>query len=292
MGSSLNVLYDNNFITFVDFESYESRNKSMICLIKNAWDLYVNNKKHINQKFFNLYTDDIFNKYVQFSFAIKSEDHLKRCMPHFVFNNWPECGILDYEDTIKQIIENSSLNYIDERVFWIGCTEHIVSDDNARIIGKKFAEKNKDLIEFISINWNKTLDSVEYFRHTPKYVPLTDHYKYRVLIDFGGQGFSARIPFLLATGRPVILVGHPQEAWFYWDGTLIPWVHYVPCGQKDGTNLSEKDIFNSIKWTFDNPKESKEIGKNGQDYAKKFLNKNEIIKKIGNILINYENYTP
>lgn len=286
-GCCLNVLYDHNFITFVDYNGYEDRNKSMILLIKSAWDLYVNNKNKIPQKFFNLYTDDVFNEYVQFSFAINSEKDLDKCMPSFIFDKWIHCGILDYQDTINQIIANSHLNYEDERVFWIGSLKHITSLNNARMIGYRFSQSHQDLINFVTIDWNRE-GTKEYYKHTPNYTPLTDNYKHRVLIDFGGQGYSGRIPFLLATGRPVILVGHPHEAWYYWDGTLIPWVHYIPCGQKDGSNLTEEDIFNSIKWTFDNPKISEEIGKNGQNYAKENLNRNAILKKIGEILVNYE----
>ena len=118
-----------------------------------------------------------------------------------------------------------------------------------------------------------------------KFVSLPDHCKYRVLIDFGGAGYSGRIPLLLASGRPLIIVGHPEEAWFYWDGSMTPWVHYIPCGDKSGNGISKEDILNAIKWTFDNKKKAAEIGKAGQEYAKKYLSQEAVIKKIGKMLL-------
>ena len=280
--ASMRFVYNNNFLHVEDNSGYESRNSSMMNLIRTAWDFNLRNSDPPGPiKNFSLFTDDVFNPNLDYSFAITGKEHLDRCMPNFVFDSWPECGIQDYESTFDKMVEMGSLPYEDKRVFWIGAVEHLV-DPAPRLMGESVAKRNTNLFDFRFIKWKQR--GVDQWKHTDGYVSILDHCKYRVLIDFGGAGFSARIPLLLASGRPVILVGHPQEAWFYWDGSLVPWKHYIPCGPHDGKDLKEEDIESVIEWTFKNLKSCEEIGVCGQEYAKKYLTRDAVIKKISNIM--------
>lgn len=103
-------------------------------------------------------------------------------------------------------------------------------------------------------------------------------------MDFGAAGFSARVPLLLASGRPVILVGRPEEAWFYWDGSLVPWVHYIPCGLKDGSDLTEGMIEETLEWTFENRGLCEQIGSNGRAYALANLTRAAAVARISRML--------
>lgn len=165
----------------------------------------------------------------------------------------------------------------DDRVFWIGNTALEVAAYGRRRMGGWVAIKHPDMFDFRTIRWKFGPDQ---HLTTPEYVTLPYHCRYRVLIDFGGVGFSARIPLLLASGRPLILVGHPEEAWFYWDGTLVPWEHYIPCGPKDGSELNENMIFESIEWTFKNPEEARKIGMRGRRYALNNLTRQAALARI------------
>lgn len=280
----LEIKYDKNYLSIEDHKGYESRHASMIKLIHEAWDKHVKNSNLLGERNISLYTDDIFNPSCDYSFAIPGQEFLYKCMPNYVYDSWPECGIFDYQKTFDLMVSASLNEPVDDRVFWIGAISHLLNPA-PRIMGSEVSIENPDLFDFRIIEWkNRGLDQTQ---HTSGYVTLVDHCKYRVLIDFGGAGFSARIPLLLASGRPVILVGHPQEVWFYWNGSLIPWKHYIPCGSKDGKNLSKSEIKNAILWTFENKEKAKSIGLEGQDYAKNNLNKNYIIDLIGSILINH-----
>jgi glycosyltransferase involved in cell wall biosynthesis len=119
-----------------------------------------------------------------------------------------------------------------------------------------------------------------------EFVTLKDHCKYSILLDVRGWGFSARLPLLLATGRPIIIASRNHELWFYHDGTFIPWIHYIPAGDKYGETISHEAVAEAVKWAIEHPEEAAKIGKAGQEYAQKYLTRDAIIKKIGGILLN------
>jgi hypothetical protein len=283
--SVLEIHYSNSFLRVEDHKGYESRHPSMIKLLHKAWEKHVKNNSSESIKYFSLYTDDIFNPNCDYSFAIQGPEFLKRCMPNFIFEGWPECGINDYQQTFDSLVASGFHEPSDDRAFWIGAISHL-TDPRPRLLGAQVASEHPQIFDFKIIDWsNRGLDQT---KHTKGYVSLQDHCRYRVLIDFGGAGFSARIPLLLATSRPVILVGHPQESWFYWDGSLVPWKHYVPCGSKNGDLLSADHIKDAIQWTFENREQAKLIGAEGQNYAKQKLNRDSIIDLIGNIMLNHK----
>jgi hypothetical protein len=57
-------------------------------------------------------------------------------------------------------------------------------------------------------------------------VSLPEHRRYKYLIDCPGNGYSARIKWLLATGRPLFIV--EREIIEPWHERLQPWVHFIP----------------------------------------------------------------
>jgi hypothetical protein len=279
---TLQVNYNGDKINFVDNQSYESRNKAMMKLITTSWEKHIKGSDKNNTSFI-LYTGDRYNERFDYSFSIRDISQSNKYFPCFIFENWPEIGIIDYQQVYNDMIISSKKPYTDDRVFWIGCNSNY-----NRTMGCNVAKQNVDLANFIMMEWQR-IDNDALHLHTPEYVSLPDHCNYRVLIDFGGNGFSGRLPLLLASGRPVIIVGHPEEQLFYWDEeNFIPWVHFIPCGKKDGSDVTEGAILESLLWTFENKNTCKEIGKNGQEYAMKYFNKNHIIDKIGEILKNHK----
>lgn len=278
--ATLDVKCDGVNLIFEDHGGYESRHQSTMKLIYRAWDKHIKGSQ-TNQRSFSLFTDDIFNPYCDYSFAIKNKDQLNKCMPHYVFEAWPECGIHDYQETFNSMVSFGAHDPSDDRAFWIGAISHLINPA-PRILGAQVANKNPNKLDFRVIEWKNR--GMQQTSHTHGYVSLQDHCKYRVLIDFGGAGYSGRIPLLLASGRPVILVGHPQEAWFYWDGTLIPWTHFIPCGVQNGDSLSFYEIETAINWTFENRTEAENIGKQGQQYAQKYLTRDAVVDLIANII--------
>lgn len=271
---TLNVYYSKDQIRFKDNGSYESRSKSTIKMIQKAWELY--KPSNIETKEILIHLEDGFSEKADFSYAITKPEQLHRCIPHFIFDSWPEIGIQDYESTFQQMIYAGNNNPIDSRVFWIGANTNPL-----RVSACKLANQYPNLMDFRMMSWNRK-DPNALHKHTHEYVSLIDHCKYRVLIDLGAGGFSARLPLLFASGRPVILTDRIYETWFYWDNSLIPWVHYIPGGS---TNES---ILKVVQWTFEHPDKAKEIGLHGQEYAKEHLSSSVVLFKCAKIIWNYK----
>lgn len=315
---NLDVHYNNRFIRFEDHTAYESRNPSMMKLIKSAWDMRIaNDGPEEEVRFFRLFTDDMFNPHCHYSFSARNIEESRRSMPNFIFDSWPQCGITSYEEVFEEMVRSGSEPYKDDRVFWIGNTANEVAAYETRRMGLEVARKHPDMFDCRSISWQRgpfllswrsmtgaassspedykpvynkwRPEDNERVNATPGYVTLPYHCRYRVLIDFGGVGFSARIPLLLASGRPLIIVGHREEAWFYWDGTLVPWEHYIPCGGKEGQGVNESSLFETLKWTFKNPEICESIGRSGMEYARRYLTRSAALARIGEMMAKHFN---
>lgn len=268
----VNIRYNNVRLEINYDGGYQSRNISMVRLIRDAWEsMLKNDLQPYPMKFFTLYTDDNFNPWTHFSFAAKDESSSFRSMPNFIFDGWPEVGMPDYMEVFGRMLESGECPPRSDRAFWVGVVHTKEGWPGVRHKGQNVAERRPDIFEFRSICWNPADPSC-----TPGYIPMWEHGSSRVLVDFGGFGFSARLPLLLASGRPVVIVSRPDEAWFYWDGSLRPWEHYVPCGGPDSVN--ERDIEEAIEWTFQNRSEAADIGRRGREYAE---TRSAAVRRIG-----------
>ena len=258
---TLNVYYSKNKLSFKDNGSYESRSKSMI---EEAWKLYPPSNTETKEILIHL--EDGYSERADFSYAIMCSKDIHKCLPHFIFDAWPEIGISDYQTTFNQILDASLRPIENNRVFWIGA-----NTNKLRVSACELTKEYPNLVDFRMMNWNRK-DPSALYKHTSEYVSLVDHCKYRVLIDLGAGGFSARLPLLFASGRPLILVDRKFESWFYWNNTLVEWVHYIPGGS------TKENVLKAIQWTFEHPQEAIEIGIRGQEYAKQYLTHDAAIK--------------
>lgn len=80
-------------------------------------------------------------------------------------------------------------------------------------------------------------------------VSLEDHTKYKYLIDASGQGYSARIKYLLFSRRPLFIID--REYWDWIGIDLIPWVHFIP------VKADLSDLLDQINWADNHPLEAK-----------------------------------
>ena len=257
-------------VSFIDNGGYESRNKSTVRMIEEAFRRSPPN--NVVPKRVTIHTEDGFNPSVDFSYAITGRHQVLRCFPHFLFDSWPEVGIASYSDMFDSMIDAGSTPPTDNRAFWIGANTNALRREVCSA-----AVHYPTYMDFRMMSWNRT-DPASLHTHTPQYVSLVDHCKYRVLVDLGAGGFSARLPLLFASGRPVILADRKLESWFYWDGTLQPWVHYIPGGD------TAKSVIEAIHWTFVHPEKAYEIGVRGQEYARKHLTHDAAIIKCAELL--------
>lgn len=274
------IYLDNDiFSVSQDFGGYETRNQSMQKLIKESWEKYIKNQ--IPHKCIKgiVYTGDRYKKDIRYEncFSMAGErENYNNLIPSFVFESWEQVGINSYEEKIKSIVKASKefkSKDIDERVFWIGnCNSN---PERWKYID--YSKSHPKTTLFLPLKWIRD-GKEDLSKTTPAFVSLEDHVKYRVLLDGIPNGYSGRIPYILATGRPVIIHEREFEQWFFYDGTFKPWVHYIPLKEM-------KDLDKIIKWTIDNKEECEKIGKAGQEYVLEYLNLEKVLERTANVLL-------
>lgn len=261
-----------------DQGGYETRNNSMIKLITNSYNMLIKGKIKKYKIEGKVYTGDKYKEDINAvnSFAMAgTKDNYNNLIPPFIYDSWEQVGIYNYEDKISSILKASEHKWSDKRVFWIGnCNSNV---ERWKYID--YSKKHSDKTLFEHIYWtNGTNKEDDMSKITPNFISLEEHTKYRVLLDGIPNGYSGRLPFILSTGRPVIIHERPYEEWFFYNDTFKPWVHYIPL-----KNISELDKI--INWTFDNQEECDQIGKRGQEYVQKYLTYEKIMERFAEVLI-------
>lgn len=207
--------------------NYETRNESVLRLISLADQIY--SFKDFGWTLIN--TDDKprgkeFSGLRLLSFSSDSDDFSNAC-PDFLFDEWPQVQIYDYERTACEMARLGSIEPETNLLGWRGAATH----PNRNKLSA-FTDKSKYDIEFI--NWDRT--NPEKLVCT-NYVSLMDHVKkWRYLIDVEGAGWSARTKLFMFSKRVLFLQDRPYREWFYKD--LVPWKHYVPV-RRDLSDLEE-----------------------------------------------------
>ncbi|WP_184022006.1 glycosyl transferase family 90 [Haloferula luteola] len=164
---------------------------------------------------------------------------------------WPEAGIDDAESMMLELLQTHA-PYEDDRMLWIGANTH-----PSRIALCNLGRQHPGLFDVELMEWDFSRPKKP--RSKTRLVPIPDHARYKYLIDCPGNGYSARIKWLLATGRPLFIVDRPIIE--PWHEDLEPWVHYVPVKQ-DLSDLLE----NHARLETDE-KLYEKIGRSGRRFA-------------------------
>lgn len=195
-----------------------------------------------------------------------------RLLPSFVFLRWRQVGIADYESKRRAVSAAAEMrHWQDPRLFWRGSSMTEVTwapSPAARAAYVAFSEAHPLLADckFIKLG-GESIGTVggDQSALTEGFVFLEAHSRYRVLLDGMPNGYSGRLPFLLATGRPVILHLRRFEQWyFYGKDALTPWVHFIPMN-----SVEELPVL--VRWTFDHSEKAAEIGVAGKRFAERHL---------------------
>lgn len=185
-------------------------------------------------------------------------------------DGWPETGLDSSDELIKYFYENKNTPEIN-KIFWIGANTH-----PSRMTLKKIAEENPEIFDVSVMEWNRANSNK--LKSKTIYVSLPDHAKYKYLIDCPGYGYSARLKWLLASGRPVFMVERDSVEW--WHKLIKPFEHYIPV-KVDLSDLLDK--YNMIE---NDPALYEKISAN----AKKFAIENLLLdKQIDSLFGNYKN---
>jgi hypothetical protein len=262
------VKKENGVLVFNDLGGYETRNPSTIWCIQEADKVY-----HWDDfKEIKISTGDYENDVDDYTYS--KQNHYHRVVPDFNFHSWPQVGINDYEEFVKEIDNAGLTSYELNKVGWIGNS----NTHYRRLLLLDIGNNNKDLFDFFDCgNWLINPDSIKLNNHMYIYTPDLVK-KYSILIDIEGQGYSGRLKHLLWSHRPLILVNRPHKEYFF--EFLEEWVHYIPV-QRDLSDLTEK-----TKWILEHYDEALQIAENAYQFSKNYLTRDACYKKWNNIITN------
>jgi len=159
---------------------------------------------------------------------------------------------------------------------------------NKNILNKIVNDEIDLKILFNNENWilndDKTIDDFKdeiklLLNNLSEHIPLEEILKNKFLFCPEGFDTSSIINIAMISGSVII---SPK---FYYENTIVnnkflkPYVHYIPINEDYG-NL--QDI---IKWCLDNDEKCKEIAQNAYEYGKFFINENNMLNFIKELII-------
>ena len=256
----------NGEIKFIEKKGYESRNQSVIDLLIKA-----NNYKKIPDVQFLISTSDfIINpqlyKYPYLLTFCKNHNYNTNLFPNFNFNHWKEANIGNYEDVYNKFITNEiQWTEKEDIIYWAG--------SNTNIIRKKIYDSTLKNNKF-NINLSG------------KYLPITEHNKYKYLLNMDGKSYAGRLNYLYLTGSCIIILKNEDankcyDEFFY--NYFIKDEDYIEILYNDRENALNiiKRIQDSIA-----TKKCDEIAKRCFNKAKELFKMNNIYQYINDVLSN------
>jgi hypothetical protein len=268
MRETLHINYDGNTMTFLEEGCYESRGKSTIAMVIDAFESMDENSRSSIKPFSVFFYVGDKNHY---PFSYSSKEYNKRTIPCHVFHQWKECGVSDYDTVCNEMQAKGLSTPKDERLFWIGN----VATHPTRRLFLDVAKTRNDVCAIDSGNWHGSVGVMKQTEN--KYISLPDHCDYKYLIDVQGNGYSGRAKILFHSNRPVF---YQDREWHeYWFFEMKPFVHYIPI-KEDFSDLNEK-----LNWANAHPEECARIAQTALEFAKTNLRRENAIQRYQDILM-------
>jgi len=256
----------DSVLIFNNLGGFETRNPSTMWCIQKA------NQKY-NWKDFDdivIRTGDYECNDQEYTFSKQASYH--RLVPDFNFHAWPQVGIDDYEEVVKEIQHAGLDSYKINKVGWIG---NIHTHPRRKDL-LDLANLHKDLFDVFDMKW---MNSPTIVLNSTKFLSLPELVKsYSMLIDIEGNGYSGRLKYLLWSRRPLLLVDRPHKEFFF--EHLKEWEHYIPV-KRDLSDLVEK-----TKWCVDHEAESNRIAENAFQFSTIHLTREACYDKWNTIVTN------
>ena len=264
---SFSISKQNGKLIYRNFKEIQSRNPATFWCIQKADQIYNwNDFPEIR-----IFTED--NEDDNYHYSYTKKDSYNNLVPDFTFHSWPEAGINDDDEFVKEISIAGLNKYEINKVGWIGNTYTNFRRKQMLEIGNN----NKELFDIFDMTWFHSgsikLGSTRYIS-TPDLVK-----KYSILIDIEGNGYSGRLKHLLWSHRPLLLVDRPHKEFFF--EFLIAWEHYIPV-KRDLTDLIEK-----TKWCLNNYDKALIIAENAFQFSKLYLTRDACYDKWNNIICSH-----
>lgn len=197
-------------------------------------------------------------------------------IPNFSFYQW-DYPKSDSFITIKKEILDNNIDWEskEDKRMWSGI--------NSNIIRKKFynAVKDSKLYE---------INLIQSYANNKIFYKLSDHTKYKYLLDFEGSGYSGRFPYLALTGSCVILLENTdpdRDFKLYYSDNFIENIHYIKIRYTNEDSIEK--IINNIE-TKIKENDCKNIALNCKELANTLFTMDNILLYMSKVLENYSKY--
>ncbi len=215
----------------------------------------------------------------------EAQGHRDIAAPDFVFGGWPEAGLPDFDSACASIANAGQARPETSLMGWYG---NVATDIEARQRQLEIAKLHSDLVEAVDVgNWFARGERLTHggARTSSGLLTLPNQVlRFRFLIDVEGVGYSARLPFLLHSGRAVFIQDRPWRQGFYND--LRAWEHYVPV---------ERDLSNLIvhlQQVLADPQLEQKIAEGGRRFAEQHLTREAAVAAWRNLLSDHRTWRP
>ena len=208
----------------------------------------------------------------------------ERLIPDWIYENWEEAGIGDFDAEIASVTlaVGTQPELLVQRCGWAGSLRHeltqrhrfksLMADNRpfnhlrwARVSGGRggvLVNEERGLEVHLAGHVNDIVGN-----HT-RLSLATQLARWPCVIDLEGTGFSARVPYLLHSGRVLIYAQRPLLTWYEappFPEPIRPWVHYVP------TRADLADLFERVRWVLRNRDAAGRIAERAQRMARRHL---------------------
>jgi len=266
------VKKENGELLWNDLGGYQTRNPSSWWCIHHADHIY----NWADFEPIEIHSADWAD--IDDAYTYSKVNSFHNLVPDFNFHAWPEVGINDYDELIKQIDVNGLEKYETNKVGWIGNINTNYMRESLHSIGAN----NPDMFDIMDCgDWWKNSDAIQL--NCNGYISIPELVKkYSILIDIEGCGYSGRLKHLMWSHRPLLLVDRPHKEYFF--EFLKEWDHYIPVKQ----DLS--DLLEKTRWCFENYEEAQKIAENAFQFSKTYLTRESCYKQWNHIITNSKGY--
>lgn len=268
VSSTLSFRVEKGAILIASYMSWMTRSDIMI----NMFKMYIDTKGLTTLPLINIDLSDTASdceKYYDIPYFTISATpkNFHKLIPDPYSLCWPEANIRNVFEKCQQIENAGSIPPCDSRAFWEGQNSHWT-----RKVLVDLSQKYPDKIVARLLDWENNVIPQD------NMTIIEEHTNYKYLIDLSGQGFSAKIKYLLFSKRPLFIVDRKYHDWI--SSELVPWVHFIPVSEND----LENDLLRKLEWADQNYERAQCIAKQALQHIQTKLTMDNILNKITSAL--------
>ena len=212
-------------------------------------------------------------KNVEYAFAFcTAYSYKNEIIPIPDYRTWFDDAKYPFPETFNRLKDLSKKSYIDNRAFFIGT---LASNPIREMLA--YMSKNGDYR--LCVYGRDLYRNEEGNDGINKFIPMTEFYRYKYLIDVPGRSWADRTKLLLQMGRVVLYIDRPYYEWYFQE--LEPMRHYVPVKQ-DLSDLDEK-----IDYLEEHPEVYNYIASEARRKCDELLSSGSVLQYLKSITLQY-----